>query len=61
MMDFIITYLIYILALVAVVFLFLFFHAKLEVLRLRRKVLSEILVKSGLDLEKFNLKDLFNL
>ncbi len=60
MTDFLITYLIYILALVAVVFLFLFFHAKLEVLRLRRKVLSE-LMESGLTPEKFNLKDLFNL
>lgn len=60
MTDFLITYLIYILALVAVVFLFLFFHAKLEVLRLRRKVLSE-LMESGKDPEKFNLKDLFNL
>ncbi len=60
MTDFLITYLIYILALVAVVFLFLFFHAKLEVLRLRRKVLSEI-IDSGLDTSKFNLKDLFNL
>lgn len=60
MTDFLITYLIYILALVAVVFLFLFFHAKLEVLRLRRKVLSE-LMESGENLEKFNIKDLFNL
>lgn len=60
MTDFLITYLIYILALVAVVFLFLYFHAKLEVLRLRRKVLSE-LMESGLTPEKFNLKDLFNL
>lgn len=60
MADFLITYLIYILALVAVVFLFLFFHAKLEVLRLRHKVLSE-LMESGLSPEKFNIKDLFNL
>lgn len=60
MTDFLITYLIYILALVAVVFLFLFFHAKLEVLRLRRKVLSEIM-DSEMDPSKFNLKDLFNL
>lgn len=60
MVDFLISYLIYILALVAVVFLFLFFHAKLEVLRLRRKVLSELL-NSELDPSKINLKDLFNL
>lgn len=59
-LEFIITYLVYILALVAVVFLMLFFHARLEVLRLRKKTLLD-LHKEGFDIEKINIKELFKL
>lgn len=59
-LEFIITYLVYILALVAVVFLMLFFHARLEVLRLRKKTLLD-LYKEGFDIEKINIKELFKL
>ena len=43
MAEFIITYLVYILAIVAVVFIFEFFHLKLEVLRTKKKLISELL------------------
>lgn len=56
-MEFIITYLIYILALVSVVFLFLFFHEKLEVLRIKHKLLKELIDKgyetNNIDLNNF--------
>lgn len=59
-LEFLITYLVYILALVAVVFLMLFFHARLEVLRLRKKTLID-LVESGYDINKLDFKELFKL
>ena len=43
MAEFIITYLVYILAIVAVVFIFEFFHLKLEILRTKKKLISELM------------------
>ena len=56
MVDFIVTYLVYILALVAVVFIIEFFHLKLELFRSRRKIFTELL-EHGFDFTIDDIKE----
>lgn len=55
-MEFIVTYLIYILALIGVIFLFLFFAAKRDVLRTRRDILK-YLIDKGYETDKIDLNN----
>lgn len=58
-MELIVTYLIYILGLVATVFMFLFFHTKIQLFREKREILRD-LIEHDYETDKIDLEKFFN-